>query len=207
MVDIIRLNDDLHAQAQLLLPWYVTGTLSDEESAQVEQHLSECPECREDVKMEKALARQVRSMTGDAESGWAVLEARIHGVETGRRRKVVLLSRRIPVGWALAAQAASLAILIPVLTFALARPHALYRTLGAAPSVAPGNLVVIFKPEASEATLRTILTQNQARIVDGPTSAAAYVLRVTANQRAATLARLKSDRNISFAEPIDGDNR
>ena len=66
---------------------------------------------------------------------------------------------------------------------------------------------MIFRPEASEAALRTILTQNQARIVDGPTSADAYVLHVAAGRRAAVLAQLKTDRNVSLAEPIGGVDR
>ena len=101
-------------------------------------------------------------------------------------------------------RAASLAILIPVLAFALARPQLLYRTLGAAPVAAPGNLIVIFRPDSSEAALRAILMQNQARIVDGPTAADAYVLHVAADRRAAVLARLKTDRDVALAGPTGG---
>jgi anti-sigma factor RsiW len=203
MVEIIRLNDDPHAQTQLLLPWYMIGALKDKESAQVEKHLSECAECRADVAMEKALAHEITTLAGDVEPGWAALKARIDGVGIAPRKA----GPRIAIGWAVAAQAASLAILVPTLTFTLARPQFLYRTLSSAPSAASGNLIVVFKPEASEATLRTVLMQNQARIVDGPTSTDAYVLHVAADQRAVVLARLKSDRNISLAERIDGDPR
>ncbi len=205
MVDIIRLNGDLHAQTQHLLPWYVTGTLEDDEAAQVEKHLSECAECREEVEKEKALARQIRALPGDADRGWAALKARIDGTEAAPR-EAALFRRRVPIGWAVAAQAASLAVLVPLLAFMLARPPALYRTLGSAPSAARGNLIVIFKPQSPEAALRATLVQNQARIVDGPTSADAYVLHVAADRRAAVLARLKGDRNVSLAEPIDGDD-
>jgi hypothetical protein len=111
------------------------------------------------------------------------------------------------MGWAMAAQAASLAVLVPMLIFAFTREQPLYRTLGSAPSAASGNVVVIFKPDSSEQTLRTILMQNRARIVDGPTSTDAYVLHVPADRRTAVLSRLKGDRNVSLAEPIDGDAR
>ena len=86
MVDIIRLNGDLHAQTQHLLPWYVTGTLEDDETAQVEKHLSECAECREDVEAERALAREIRALPNDVDHGWAVLKARIDETETAPRK-------------------------------------------------------------------------------------------------------------------------
>lgn len=211
MVDIIHLNDDPHAQTQLLLPWYVTGTLAEKEAAQVARHLSECAECREDLDMEKALAREVRDLPRDADRGWAALRARIEAPPAEgpapARRRAALFSRPIPLGWALAAQAASLAFLIPILALTLARPQPLYRTLGSASGPAAGNLIVIFKPDAREATLRSILAQSQARIVDGPTSTDAYVLHVAPDRRTEVLARLKGDRSVSLAEPIDGDVR
>ena len=209
MVDVIRLHGDPHAQVQRLLPWYVNGSLEGDELAQVETHLAGCPECREDLEAEQAMARQVRTLPSDVERGWEALKARVEGSGPSVRRNAgrPLFGRRIPMGWALAAQAASLAILIPMLVFAFARPQPLYRTLGSAPSAASGNLVVIFKPDSTEQTLRTILMQNHARIVDGPTSTDAYVLHVASGQRAAVLARLKGDRSVSLAEPIDGDAR
>lgn len=208
MVDIIHLNDDPHEQTQLLLPWYVNGALTGAELAKVVKHLSSCAECREDVAMERAMAAQIKALPGAADSGWAKLKARVDGAETAPDNGAVTpFRRRIPLWWALAAQAASLAILVPLATFGLMRPPpALYRTLGSPPSAAAGNVIVVFRPESSEATLRAILVQNQARIVDGPTSTDAYVLHVAAEQRQAVLARLKSDRNVVLAEPIDGDN-
>ena len=209
MVDIIRLNGDPHAQVQRLLPWYVNGALVGEDEAQVEGHLADCPECREDLKAEQALARQIRTLPNDVERGWAALKARVEGSGRDQRKDAArpLFGRRITLGWAVAAQAASLAVLIPIVALTLSRPQPLYRTLGSAPSAASGNLVVIFKPDSSEQTLGAILTRNRARIVDGPTSTDAYVLHVAQDRRAAVLARLKSDRNISLAEPIDGDSR
>jgi anti-sigma factor RsiW len=209
MVDVIRLHGDPHAQVQRLLPWYVNGSLEGEELAQVEAHLPGCPECQQELKTEQALARQVRTLPSDVERGWAALKARIDGSGPAPRRTPgrPLLGRRIPMGWAMAAQAASLAVLVPMLIFAFTREQPLYRTLGSAPTAASGNVVVIFKPDSSEQTLRTILMQNRARIVDGPTSTDAYVLHVAGDRRAAVLARLKGDSHVSLAEPIDGDAR
>jgi anti-sigma factor RsiW len=200
MADIIRLNDDPHARTQQLLPWYVTGALEGKELAQVEKHLSECAECREDAEIEKALAVQVRALPCDVERGWATLKARI---DSGQPlpRKTPLFSRRIPLVWALAAQAAVLAVVVPLMTFAPVRP---FRTLGAGPVAASGNLIVVFRPEAPEAAMRAILTQNQARIADGPTPTGAYVLHVEPGRQAAVLQELRGDRAVVLAEPLDG---
>jgi hypothetical protein len=207
MADIIRLNDDPHTQTQHLLPWYVTGALDGKELAQLEQHLIECAECREDAEIEKALASQVRALPCDVERGWATLKARIDGAPRAAPRKASLFSRRIPIWWAVGAQAAILAVVVPVMTFAPVRPPLLYRTLGASPAAASGDLIVVFRPDAPEAALRAILVRNQARIVDGPTSADAYVLRVAPGRHAAVLARLRGDANVSLAESLDGSDR
>ncbi len=204
MVDIIRLNDDPHSQSQQLLPWYVTGTLGAEETALVEKHLGECAECREDLEMETMLARQIKALPGDTDQGWAALKSRI--AETGPAKLLPMPTRRRAGLWAFAG-AAGMAIAASFATFLVMRPAPVYQTLGAPPGASTGNVVVIFKPDCPEASFRAVLLQNQARIVDGPTAAAAYVLHVASDQRAAVLARLKTDRNVAVAEAIDGDAR
>jgi len=200
MADIIRLNGDIHAQTQHLLPWFVTGALTGKEAAQVEKHLAECADCRADLEIETTLAREVRTLPCDVERGWATLKARLDEVKAPQR-KAALFDRPVPLGWAVAAQAASVAVLVA--TYILAQPQLVYRTLGAPPSAARGNLMVIFRPDSSEATLRATLMRNQARIVDGPTAADAYVLQVPADRRPAVLTQLRSDSIVALAQPID----
>ncbi len=209
MVDIIRLHGDPHAQSQRLLPWYVNGSLEGDELTQLEAHLEDCAECREDLEAEAAMARQIRTLPSDADRGWTALKAKVEGGAPAPRDAAArrLFGRRVSLGWAVVAQAACLALVIPIVALTLSRPQPLYRTLGSAPSAESGNLVVIFKPETSEQALRTTLTHNGARIVDGPTSTDAYVLHVPAARRAGVLARLKNDQGVSLAEAIDGDAR
>jgi hypothetical protein len=205
MVDIIRLNDDPHSQTQQLLPWYVTSTLDQAETALVERHLADCAECREDLALERGLASRMKALPGDADQGWAALKSRI---ETDRlvAQAPALPPRRNRAGWSLA-RAAGFAIAASVATFLVMRPPSLYRTLAALPGAATGNVVVIFRPDLPEAALRAVLVQNRARIVDGPTASDAYVLHVAEDQRDAVLARLKANHDIAAAEPIEGDSR
>ncbi|MEO6378892.1 MAG: hypothetical protein ABIO37_12770, partial [Caulobacteraceae bacterium] len=72
-----------------------------------------------------------------------------------------------------------------------------------APADTAGNLVVIFRPDVSERTIRTMLRANAARMVDGPTATDAYVLHVPAASRAVVLQKLRKAADVVLAEPID----
>jgi hypothetical protein len=81
---------------------------------------------------------------------------------------------------------------------------ATYQALGKPQAAATvGNVIVIFRPDAREQDLRRILTLTGARLVDGPTPADAYVLRVSPDRRPAVITRLRAQREIVLAQPID----
>jgi anti-sigma factor RsiW len=105
------------------------------------------------------------------------------------------------VGWAIAAQ---FAVLMIGGTMVQSPPQAeAYHALGAAPQAQDGNIMVIFKPDTSERNLRETLRAIDARIVNGPTPADAYLLHVAASGRVAALAHLRARADIVLAEPLD----
>jgi hypothetical protein len=61
----------------------------------------------------------------------------------------------------------------------------------------------MFRPDVSEQQLRSMLLTHDARIVDGPTVAGAYILRVPDNERAKTLAEFQQSKDLVLAQPID----
>ncbi len=217
MTQIFHLQGDRHQQAQTLLPWYVNGTLEPDEVAAVEAHLAECPECRADLEQERTLGREVASLSLDVDHGWAALRDRLEPQPTKPmfaplRRPAAFLRRPVPMGWAITAQAACLALaVIGVVSFVIPRirtdSDAHYRTLSSATPATAGNVVVMFKPSASEQALRQALRQAGARLVDGPTTADAYVLHVEPGRRAEALSRLRANGDVQLAEPIDGEPR
>ena len=71
------------------------------------------------------------------------------------------------------------------------------------PPARPGNVVVVFQPDATEAQIRTVLTATGARLVDGPPGADAYVLSVSPSQREKALATLRASHPVVAAEPVD----
>jgi hypothetical protein len=106
------------------------------------------------------------------------------------------------LGWALAAVQALALVLVGISTQPLSQA-ATYRALGAAAAPTAGNVIVIFRPETSEQTFREALNASHARLVDGPTAADAYLLRVPAAERAEILTRLRQRPDIELAQPLD----
>jgi anti-sigma factor RsiW len=213
---IIRLHGDPHQETQALLPWYVTGQLDASDRAQVEAHIDHCAECQAELKIERNLQLEIAALSLDAEHSWAQLRRRPE-FNPPRRRSAASVGAWLNAAgrgagrqwrsgapglrWALAAQFL-LILLLGVLVLPTART-ARYQALGAPPIAAAGNAVLIFRPDTRERDLREALEANHARVVDGPTSADAYVIHIPPAERAAALARLRRRGDIALAEPVD----
>jgi hypothetical protein len=216
MGSIIPLPASEHHEFQLLLPWYVTGKLDELEHARVENHLSACAECQAELKLERWLDAEIGDLPIEVEHSWQRLRARIAaGPETpprgGRAGSFPFAFRRwraarafsaLSPGWAMAASCALLLLAVASLTLPRLQGGP-YQALGAAPAAVAGNLVVIFHPEVPEKSMREALHASEARIVDGPTAADAYVLHVPPGQRLSALAKLRASGVVVMAQPID----
>lgn len=209
---IIHLAGDPHRQTQSLLPWYINGTLDENEVAMVRAHLTECAECQADLASERTIGDDIATMPIDVEKDWAAMRARLTDRASGSkpvipfvRQPRPFLRRRIPMGWALTAQAAAAILILGVGRLVTPAAGPAFHTLGSAEPVAPGNLLVIFRPDTTERDMRATLQGSGARLAGGPTASDAYVLRVADAGRDAALVRLRSDAHVVLAEPIDGD--
>lgn len=211
MAEIFPLRPSEHDSVQKLLPWFVNGTLSEHESARVENHLAECAECREDLAFERQLARGVAALPLNADDGWKAMQLRMADEAPPVRAAgpVRLLRRRVPVIWAMAGSLAASVAVAAVLTGV--RPDApaqqTYHTLGSPGPTANGQIVVLFKPDTTEQQMRVILSAQGARLVDGPTAAGAYVLHVDDGDPASAIAALRQSSQVALAEPLANDGR
>jgi len=202
---------EAHRDAQELLAWYVTGKLEADEHARVGAHLSGCADCQRDLAFQRKLEAGIAAMPVDVEQGWSRLRDLAEaeeipapaprGLRFGREQAGYL-------GWGIAASLAVAlgATLMPTAATQLAQntsADGAYHALGAAPTAAPGNMIVIFRPDVTEAEMRGALRAADARLVDGPTAADAYVLSTPAAKRTAALALLKARHEIVLAEPMD----
>lgn len=204
---IIRFHGDEHRQAQLHMPWYVTGRLEPQEHARVEAHISACPECQSELEFERRLDAEIADLPVELEHGWRRMRERLTP-RPPRRTLGGALGAWLAAGgtaWQTRTIAAQFALLL-LLSAALLLPHlqpARYQALGAAPTTTAANLIVIFRPDTPEGTMRELLNATSARVVDGPTAAGVYVLSTPGAKRAAALARLRGRTEVVLAEPID----
>ena len=210
---IIRLHGDEHREIQTLLPWYVTGQLDASEHAQVEGHLGGCAECQAEVRFQRRLEAEITDPPVDVEQAWQAMRRRIESAppvraSIGIGARLRSMRRGAGRGWRVGGPwlgwaVATLLLLVTGASLLHSAPAARYRALGAAPKAAPGNVVVIFRPDTTEKDLRETLNASNARLVDGPTAADAYVLHVPPAERVGALARLRGRSDIVLAEPID----
>jgi hypothetical protein len=99
---------------------------------------------------------------------------------------------------------AQLAILVVAgsILFSLSQPT--YRALGSPPPPQSANVIAMFRADTTESQMRELLRGSDASLVGGPTPTDAYLLRVPARSRDAAIARLRTDRHVLMAQPIDG---
>jgi anti-sigma factor RsiW len=199
--------DPAHDEAEALLPWYATGQLEPADRALVERHLGSCAECQQQLHAERVLIDEFQTLTPEIDTSWARLRSRI---EPRQRREPQwrqavgefrqLLNR--PAVAALATAQLAFVVLAATLALSLSRPT--YHALGGAQEPASANILVMFRPETKESELRNSLRSSGATLVGGPTAADAYLLHVPAQSRSAALAKLRSNKDVLIAQPIDG---
>ncbi len=219
MPDAIETEIQPHHDAEELLPWYVTGQLEADDLEFVETHLRSCAHCRRQLAFERRMVDEFAGLTPEIDTGWARLKQRLEAPEP----RAVLATAPVRQGFwdritndaaafwqtlsrpavaALAtAQVAFVAIAGTVL-FSLSQPS--YQALGSAPPPRSANVIAMFRADTTEAQMRDLLRANGATLVGGPTSADAFLLRVAPASRREALARLRSDRHVLMAQPIDG---
>lgn len=201
---------DSHREAEELLPWYATGQLDADDRALVEAHLSSCAHCQRQLQAERRMIDEFVSSAPEVDSGWARLRGRIDAPEPVRRRPLRqtlgemwhILTR--PAVAALATVQVALVAVAAMVIPSLSAPA--YVALGEPPSAttSSANIIVMFRPEATEADMRDILKASGASLVGGPTAADAWLLHVPAKQRPDALAKLDATDDVMMAEPIDG---
>jgi len=207
MARILPFTVDPHRETRDLMPWLITGRLEPEEQARVEAHLAGCEDCSRELAGERALAGELAELPIATGIGWAAMRDRLDAA--ARQASFVPAPPPVPrrvtirqIGTILAAQAALLAAAVTI-TLKVEAPIAWYHALGSASAAAGGNAIIVFRPDARESDISRLLKANDARLVDGPTAANAYVLHIPDAARTPVLDRLRSNAAVVLAEPLD----
>lgn len=204
---ILPFSSDPHRETRELMPWLITGQLEPEEQGRVEAHLAMCDACDRELTAERALASEVAELPIATAVSWTAMRERLDvAAKTASFVPVPQpLRRRFSmrqIGTVLAAQAALLAAAVTI-TLRIEAPAAPYHALGSTPQTIGGNAIIVFRPDARESDISRLLRESDARLVDGPTAANAYVLHLPDAARAHELSRLRRNAAVVLAEPLD----
>jgi anti-sigma factor RsiW len=208
-----------HHDAEELLPWYVTGQLEADERAMVDDHLSSCAHCRRQLAFERQMVEELAGLTPEVDTGWERLRRRLEApqpiapmvpsrprqslwdkVALGLAETWQMLTR--PAVAALATAQVAFVAIAGTILFSLSQPA--YQALGSAPAPKSANVIAMFRADTTQSQMRDLLRANGASVVGGPTSTDAFLLRVPGGTRQSALTRLRSDKHVLMAQPIDG---
>ncbi|MEP6938629.1 MAG: zf-HC2 domain-containing protein [Rudaea sp.] len=207
--------DPSHQRLQDMLPWFVMGTLDDDERVLVEQHVSGCASCRREIVWHEQLrdANLAQPLERDAGRAFAALRERLPGRGVESASWVANLvewwqSQQTWLRWTLALQPLAIAALagalLMVSTRAMHVPEGAFHAL-ARSADASARLVVVFSPQATQAEMRRVLLASGARIVDGPTAADAYVLAVAPDRAEQAERQLRTEHSVLLIQSLEAE--
>lgn len=200
-----------HETVVELLPWFVNGSLGEQETALVEAHVHECVQCF-------SLLQQERHLHGllSAESP-ATISSAAHGFERLRPRlepDVDLGGKRATRRWrraeglALAAGLAAVAVTVLVwqrFDDAQLTGAGEFETLSEPTAAMSRAVDIIFTPELLETEMRSLLQASGAVIVNGPTELGRYTIRIDRTpdglELDAVVEQLRGDPRVRFVGP------
>jgi len=222
---IERGPDPAHRRIWDAIPWVVNGTATEAAQREVEAHLGQCENCREEFDRQSQLHAAIQAdawSDSGAEAGLAMLRSRIGNAHTQTPTQASPQAapvrgffarfgpRSILVG-ALATAVVVEGVGMVTLGFGLItrdEPAAHYRTLSEAQPAETrrGEIRVVLSPDLRIGELGQLLEGLQLEVVAGPNEAGAYTLapRLAARSREDRLARLRATSGVQMAEPVAG---
>jgi len=220
MVEPDTLDQPIHPEGALL-PWYLNGTLREDERRQVDQHLSSCAACRVEldelaqlnVELHEVYAAQSAPSTRIQR---AVL-SQVQLENSAKRAKSVtgpqwlkglddwFRSLFVP-RWAPALAVLLLVAQFGLLLWTMARPthsdQVTTRGVGS-PTV---RLRVVFLETASERQIRSLVQGLGGRIVNGPTPDGTYIMELPAGDQTAVQKKVdilrSQTESVRTVEPV-----
>jgi len=200
-------HDREHGRVWSTLPWFVNGTLNDDECRDVETHLSVCLVCRREAAALRALAEAVASRTLEPKCEAALDRLHERLDDTSRPGLVFPWA-----GAAVLAVITGLAGLVAVNTGLVGSGAQanVYNTLGVRTievlDDARPKARIVFDQDMTEWQLRELLLAVDAELIDGPTPRGAYTIAMPHVSRSedvrAAVAKLRQSNRVIFVEPI-----
>jgi hypothetical protein len=218
---------DTHAEAWALLPWLANGRIAPEDREWVETHVQGCAECRAEIAAQRMVATQVyredspAPAASDEQRSFNKLWSRIEASESaatpaGMRAAAASPRSSRTVRWLAAAVVVQA---IGLGAFGLAMRGSTggndsgnggdYTTVTSAdPRLNAPAVRLVFAPQASIATINTLLTHQGLEIVSGPGREGNFTAQLSADAVASgasadsVAAVMSKDPNVSLAQPV-----
>jgi hypothetical protein len=188
----------------LILPWYVNNTLEKDEKKNVEDHLLECPVCRQEL---DAIRNERDKYYNTVAEDMAIprtfpkLIAEIEKEEEGRWKRFTAFipSPRFRPALATALIAIQFFVIISLIGIFAMNPwgtgESLYRTLsGPVMFVQKGpRLTILFHEGVQEKSIRELLLEINGNIVSGPTPMGIYTVELKPDVKPEEIQKIVTD--------------
>jgi hypothetical protein len=208
----------VHQDVWEVLPWFVNGSLEDQELEQVERHIAGCEECRHEASELQQLARIMVGAGAPMVTPDDAFPELLSKIEEAERLQAVPWPRRLLFAFSAGPFLRPVLVTGLVVIVMLAallwrqsvpRPPEAFRTLSD-PAVAVEStglrVRMVFGSEIDEGTLRSLLLEVEGQIVGGPSPYGVYTVELPAEEDPAARARLleeiRARKEVEFLEPV-----
>ena len=214
---------DTHAEAWALLPWLANGRIQASDREWVEAHVAGCEECRAEVAAQRKMATAMNrdatpeEAATDEQRSFNRLWARIEASESASPASVAASEARPTMRSSRTVRWLAAAVVIQGFGLALFGFNALREpsedmvtVTDDAPASRPNapTVRIAFAPDASIATVNTLLAHQGLSIVSGPGTAGNFTAELSADAVASGASAnsvadvIAKDPNVTFAQPV-----
>jgi anti-sigma factor RsiW len=219
--------DTEHSEMENLIPWYVNGTLSADESTAVKQHMALCEQCQSEVLRCQSLAGQLptpQEVWKPSPAHFAGILANVDKLEAATAKPVTNRTKarrgffqRIsawisqtpsPVRWTLAFETlafAVLALFVVLPQSPISKTGGVFETLSNAESPAANgkSIRLVFSEDMTTGEMFDLLKQAKAQVRQGPSEVGSYTVEVAPKDEAQSLSILSANPKVRLAQAVE----
>ncbi|QJQ01073.1 zf-HC2 domain-containing protein [Herbaspirillum rubrisubalbicans] len=213
-----------HDEIERLLPWFVNGTLDEDQQQAIRIHLKSCAKCNaayEWACRERAVIHMEQDPIPDVEANLARMMARIGPASSKAPSKAKagkgaalfgkLFSWFAPRPWLPVALAIQTVLIVALGLGGLMQSNVQQSDAKQYVALSDANtgkmkIAIVFRPDTTVQKMQDILRAINANIVAGPTVTFAYVVEVPVSEEASAVRHFKLAPEISLVQSLGQGN-